>query len=381
MTTENKTLEPEFSRLTIKHENKNTLHIDTLLKFVDSYDGNRDDLSSWLTNCDRAFALAKEDQKLILFSFVQNRLKDRAQSTCSNTIFEDWEDLKDFLKSRFGNRKHHSHLLTELQTCKQIYTETVAQYINRIETCLKRLLSSVKQANIDPNLLPGEVAYINKLALHAFLIGISNNISQVLRSREPQSLNDAFNMALEEEKFHITQNKTKHCNKCNRDGHTTFNCRRNFSNNNNYKPPFNNNNNNNYKSYDKNKHVLVLTKQKLFCKYCKKQGHLMEKCFKKQRIDQIKQNENVVSTTYDQAENSITESYDQTEYCNYCKEKGHIADECLAYSSLRREINARNLRDIRRVNNEPYNKDLNENQLTASAGPSSSNHFIQAQSI
>lgn len=64
------------------------LSIDNLLKFIDSYDGNRDNLSCWLTNCDRAFSLAQECQKPILFAFVQNKLIDKAQSTCANTIFE-----------------------------------------------------------------------------------------------------------------------------------------------------------------------------------------------------------------------------------------------------------------------------------------------------
>lgn len=82
--------------------------IDTLLKFIDTYDGNRDDLSSWLTNCDRAFTLAQEDLRFILFTNILNQLKDKAQATCSNAVFKTWPDLKEFLKSRFGSRKHQN---------------------------------------------------------------------------------------------------------------------------------------------------------------------------------------------------------------------------------------------------------------------------------
>lgn len=84
-------------------------HIDTLFKFIDTYDGNRDNLSSWLTSCDRALQFATNEQKPILFAFIQNRLTDKAQSTCANTIFNNWTDLKEFLKSRFGNRKHQTY--------------------------------------------------------------------------------------------------------------------------------------------------------------------------------------------------------------------------------------------------------------------------------
>lgn len=246
--------------------NHNVLNIGTLLKFINSYDGNPDDLSSYLTNCDRAFSLAQEDQKPVIFAYIQNKLTDKAQYTCANTVFGEWKDLKEFLKTRFGNRKHQTHLLLELQNCRQSPNETVAQYIFKIESCLKKLLSSIKQSCTNNALLAGQVESTNQLALHTFIIGVNSQISNILRSREPESLNEAFNIALEEEKFNILVNsRNKVCNKCNKPGHTSFNCRR-FPNN----------------FPNRNRPIYNLNPQVKVCKYCKKEGHLVETCFKLQ---------------------------------------------------------------------------------------------------
>lgn len=256
----------------------NRLNINTLIKFIYSYDGNKDNLTAWLTSCDRAFKFAHNDQKTILFAFVQNKLTDKAQSTCANRIFDSWDDLKHFLKTRFGNRKHQTHLMVdlmlELQNCRQSSNETVAQYVSRLKSCFKRLLSCLKQNCNDEGLLPGQIELANQLALHAFLMGINPQISQLLRSRDPQDLNDAFNIALEKETFsklissksinNNQINQNKFCKICNRAGHTTFNCRNNY-------------NNNNRNTLNKNIYNLQTKKS---CKYCKKEGHVIENCFK-----------------------------------------------------------------------------------------------------
>lgn len=257
-------------------EGRISLKIDTLIKFIDTYDGNRDNLSAWLTNCDRAFELATDDQESVLFAFVQNKLTDRAQSVCSNTVFNTWDDLKEFLKLRFGNRKHQTHLLFELQNCKQLHGETITQYISKIETCLKRLMSCVKQNCDNEALLPGQLENINQLALHTFLMGVNTQISQILRSRNPTDLNDAFNISVEEEKFLLLQNsrnfpsgsnqKKIKCNNCHKIGHTANHC-------------FKNNNYNKINTKPNERKVFTL-KTERYCKYCRKEGHVIENCFK-----------------------------------------------------------------------------------------------------
>lgn len=256
---------------------------DTLLRFIKTYDGNRDDLSSWIANCDRAYNLASEEQKTILFAFIQNQLTDRAQSTCSNSIFDSWPDLKNFLKSRFGNKKHQTHLLLDLQNCKQSNNETVTQYIQRIETCLKRLLTCIKQSSTNETLLPGQIESTNQLALQTFLLGINPRLSQMLRSREPQTLNDAFNIALEEEKFNMLQYSQTY--------KRSIPIPQNSSG-----PSYRPMNNFNKKIFHVQPSDPNIQPQTKFCRYCRKPGHLIENCFKRQRRNN-QQNNNPLHRT------------------------------------------------------------------------------------
>lgn len=355
--------------------------IDTLLRFIDSYDGNRDDLSAWLTNCDRAFQIASQDQEQILFAFIQNKLTDRAQSVCSNTTFDNWEDLKEFLKSRFGNRKHETHLLFELQNCKQLYSETISQYISRIESCLKRLLMSIKQSCNDPKLLPGEIENTNRLALHTFLIGVNPQISLMLRSRGPNNLNEAFNIALEEEKFHLLQNsKNKICMKCNKPGHIAAHCRSYNPNKNNYhrnnynRNNFNRNHNYNFNRESRNK-PLFHFKETSFCKCCK--GEENRYSFgPHSQLNYPHYNKRINYNNHDRVRNHFKEFPSPVRRPN-------IEQQCTVQQNPNRDRRApyhtRDFtRNIRNTNNTSNINSLNSNQLVDGADPMSMESLIQA---
>ena len=261
--------------------------IDTLLKFIEPYNGDRDNLNAWITNCDRAFLIAQPVQYNILFAFIQSRLHDKAQSVCSNSIFPTWENLKDHLKSRLGDKKHQNHLLIELQNCKQLHNEPISQYILRLETALKRLLASIKQSSNDTTYLQGKIENTEDLALLTFKLGTSPQISQMLRYRNPETLNEAFNMALEEEKIQWlinSQNRNKiTCNICNKSGHSSNNCYKKQNSTFSDRP-------NQYKKIHQistnTPNLLNQSSQssqniEKFCNYCKTNGHLIFTCEKR----------------------------------------------------------------------------------------------------
>ncbi|XP_048484046.1 uncharacterized protein LOC125490066 [Plutella xylostella] len=95
------------------------LDFGTLFKFVKPYDGNRETLNSFLVNCDNAINLASDQQKPILFKFILSQLNGKAEVACSIKDFNSWDQLKEFLKTQFSERKHYSHLLTDLQESRQ----------------------------------------------------------------------------------------------------------------------------------------------------------------------------------------------------------------------------------------------------------------------
>lgn len=263
---------------------KTNLEIDlsTLLKFIKPYDGSREKLNSFLVNCNNAYELASDAQKDILFKYILCQLEGKAETACSIKEFTSWQQLKDFLKVQFSERKHYAHLLTDLQECKQLLNENVSQYALRIETCLSQLLTetSISHGSKSREML-GRTAAMEELALHHFQMGLTARLSNIVRCKSPKTLNEAINMAISEERIQqslyrpnpTTQQQPRQIrpnaqrpiyrnqNQDMSPNTNQFNLR--FNTNSPNRPTFNNSSN-------------------LFCRYCKAQGHTLEQCRKRE---------------------------------------------------------------------------------------------------
>lgn len=252
----------------LKQEKNESIQIGTLFKFIKPFDGSREKLNSFITNCDNAIELASDAQKSILFKFILSQLEGKAEVACSIKEFDSWDQLSHFLKTQFGERKHYAHLMTELQECRQS-NEPVNQYALRVETCLSKLLTEVTLSNKKKTELVGRTAAMEDLALHTFLIGLKPDISNLVRGRNPSTLNDAINFAVSEEKIINSYNRR---NPHSSTSHRTF-----------PKPQYNFHSPDHnaisrpqvQKQYDRNN-------QNLFCRYCKKSGHTIEICRKRE---------------------------------------------------------------------------------------------------
>lgn len=177
------------------------LGLNTLFKFIKSYDGSRETVNSFIINCNNAYELATEPQKPILLKYILSQLQGKAELACSIKEFSSWDQLKEFLKTQFCERKHYAHLLTDLQECKQGPQDNVNQFSLRIETYLSQLLTEITLSNTKVKELAGRVAAMEDLALHHFLMGLHPRISNIVRCRSPRTLNEAINMAISEERI------------------------------------------------------------------------------------------------------------------------------------------------------------------------------------
>lgn len=251
------------------------VNINFLIKFISKFDGTRELLNPFLNNCRNAIELANPVQKPILFKFILSQLEGKAQTACALKEFDDFEQLESFLKNLYGERKHYTYLLTELQECRQEQKETVNQFALRIETCLSKLLSEInltvptsKRKTEKKGELAGRAAAMEDLALHTFVTGLHPSVSTILRCREPESLSDAISYACEEEKIFLSSRK--------------------------HSMPFQNRDN---AKYNRDRYTIQnqsrpqpsrfqgggpVNKSALICRYCKNIGHSIENCRKRQ---------------------------------------------------------------------------------------------------
>lgn len=249
-----------------------TMELNTLFKFIKPYDGSRETLNSFIVNCNNAYDLATETQKLILFKYIISQLNGKAEVACSIKEFNSWEQLKDFLKTQFSDRKHYSYLLTELQECKQGTSESVNQFALRIETFLSQLLIEVSSSNTKQKELPGRSAAMEDLALHHFLMGLYPRLSNIVRCKSPKTLNEAINQAVSEERIQQTLYKrTQTESKPTNNNNNRLNTRAGPSRGNFYAP---------------NQQRPALSQSQgstsVFCRYCKIPGHDISACRKRE---------------------------------------------------------------------------------------------------
>lgn len=285
ITCKSPTNSPRITRRTAATIAMAELDLNILFKFIKSYDGNRETLNSFLVNCDNAFELASENQKPILFKFILAQLNGKAEVACSIKEFTNWEQLKEFLKTQFSERKHYSHLLMELQESRQGSQENVNQYALRMETYLSQLLTEISLSTSKSKELPGRTAAMEDLALHHFLMGLQPRISNIVRCKTPKTLNEAINFAVSEERIQQTlyrrpQVEQKSSNNSINNNKFRNNPRPNTSSFQPSRPsmnfnPFHRVPSNSQRPFNNNNSTL-------FCRYCKMNGHEISTCKKRE---------------------------------------------------------------------------------------------------
>lgn len=180
------------------------MDLNTLLKFIKPYDGEREKLNSFIVNCNNAYELATDTQRPVLFKYILCQLQGKAEIACSIKNFTTWDQLKEFLKTQFSERKHYSYLLTDLQEIKQGIQETVSEFALKVETALSKLLMEISLSDTKVKEVAGRVASMEDLALHHFLMGLLPRLSNIVRCRSPKNLNEAINLAISEERIQQT---------------------------------------------------------------------------------------------------------------------------------------------------------------------------------
>lgn len=240
------------------------LDLSTLFKFIKSYDGSRETVNSFIINCNNACDLASEAQRPILFKYILSQLRGKAELACSIKEFTSWEQLKEFLKTQFSERKHYAHLLTDLQESKQGPQDSVSQFALQVETYLSQLLTEVTLSNTKTKELTGRCAAMEDLALHHFTMGLHPRISNIVRCRSPKSLNEAINMAISEERIQQTL------------------YRRPTETKQHIKPKASGPSRPNVQSGSANTSQMRTGNDTLICRYCKGAGHDIKDCKKRE---------------------------------------------------------------------------------------------------
>lgn len=260
------------NKMDIKTEGKIEEHLplSTLLQLIPDF--NTNDISQvyrYIRSCDSAFKLSTDTQCEILLVFALNKITGPFSSDVHAKQYKDWAELKIFLIQKFSQTKTLGHLHLELQSMFQKPTESVTDYLHRVDLCRNKILEKLA-AEIKDESLPGRKTMTEESALNVFINGLNSDIGIMLRTREFKTLSEAGNFAMQEEKIR----------KMNSARQDLLSNQKITS-----RPPRPNTNSNSNRPQQS-------------CNYCKKPGHLISECRKRAYNNNLKQQTNTHTNTH-----------------------------------------------------------------------------------
>ena len=296
-----------------------TVSLETASKCLVKFDGDRSKLREFIDNCESALKIIKEEDKAVMFEIIKTKVTGKAKLLSQNREFDTWNALKNYLENAYSEKRSQAQWELELHSCRQNRNESVHDYSNKIENCMVKLINS-----LDSTMTRVELAACEKLiraqTLNVFISGLLDPLITIVKSQNPKSLEDAFDIALAEEREIVSRRETQKfrnvnsydetrrpkCSVCNRNGHLAHNCFKNFSNR-----PAGFTANSNYSSvsqprvFIKSEPVRAVNAHlnpnrnfrdpnqrnanSKICRYCKKPGHDISECRKRQYNNNRKQ--------------------------------------------------------------------------------------------
>lgn len=247
-------------------------------KLLIKFDGNKEMLHEFIDNCENALELVSESDKILLFKIIKSKLTGKARLMSKYRQLNNFDDFKSFLEEVFTEKRSAAHWQLELNSCKQLKSESVINYSQKIEKYCNKLIENCTE-NKDLSIATELSNLLRQQAKNVFISGLLDNLKIQVKARNPSTLSDAIELAVAEEreflsekeapkfansKFLSSKNNIK-CNNCNKIGHYSSQCflKQKFATQ------------SNIKSEARVNYVSDI------CFYCKKSGHRIANCIKR----------------------------------------------------------------------------------------------------
>lgn len=188
------------------------LYIDTIPHF----DGNPNTLNIFIENCECLINTFSDEANPALNNFIYRaiigRLTGRALTLVGpRSEFNTWTQVKNLLTSSFSDQRNIDCLEQDLIVLRPFKNETPYNFGMRCQDARSLLISKLNslKATADKGL---RIENYNKLALRTFIRGIPHPIQNNVRLRDPDTLEKAMALVIEEENFLYSQNRTNNLN-------------------------------------------------------------------------------------------------------------------------------------------------------------------------
>jgi hypothetical protein len=178
-----------------------------LRDMIPEYDGDQSTLFDFIEAVNFAIENVPENQQNAIIFIIKSKLVGKARKFISSRQLREWNDIKDLLISHYGDCRDTEGLLYDLTSTFQKSNETPRAFAQRIENLLTKIRSSVALNNeLNQAARNALNSSHEKIALKAFLAGLSDPLGSIIRSQKPDTLEQAEQFLIEEENITYLKN-------------------------------------------------------------------------------------------------------------------------------------------------------------------------------
>lgn len=283
-------IKTELASTSLK-ENTLTIKLTDLFSIIPEYDGDQILLNSFINSSETALSLADDLQLQLVLVHIKNKLRGKASQLINSRNITKWQEIKTLLTSHFGDSRDLNSLLYDLNRIKQNVNENPLSFVHRINSHNAKLHANINASNLNADQKTSQCSLVDNMCLDTLLTGLGSGIGTIVRASNPKNLLEAALRIKRETQLSYFENTKNSKPTHNKNFNQTFYPNKNHNNNNfnrnsqgfnkNIYPNTNNNfsnNNNNFSNPNNSRNQ--------FCNYCKKPGHNINNCFKRQNRNQ-----------------------------------------------------------------------------------------------
>lgn len=191
------------------------LELDSII----TYDGNVNTLNIFINLCDRLVNKygnainVKDDINSTLVNAIIGKLRDRALLLIGNrTDIDTWQKLRATLIETFSDQRNVECLIQDIITLRPFKNETIFNFGQRCQDVRELVRAKTSILPITAAEKTVRIKTYDDLALQTFIRNIPGNIQMMIRVKNPQTIEQALSMVIEEENFLYSQNKSNSLN-------------------------------------------------------------------------------------------------------------------------------------------------------------------------
>lgn len=186
------------------------------LDSIPQYDGNPHTLNIFINNCEyflNTFASNNMVQNECFLRIILGKLKGRALILIGSRIeLKTWDEIKAVLLLSFSDQRNIDCLIQDLLALKPSKNETPYNFGMRCQDARSLIISKLNSLAMTNEEKMIRLKSYDDLALKTFIRGLSGQIQNNVRLRNPENLETAMSLVIEEENFLYSTQRTNTLN-------------------------------------------------------------------------------------------------------------------------------------------------------------------------